>query len=213
VHPARALHTEPPPGSLCFSLVFIYFLPFGMETFIFPVFCAFFLCTSCCSPSVLSVSPALIIYNIFVCACGANQIQMDNFKVGNFASDTQKAIVDSGTSLITGPRSLMTKVLENIKVSKDCSNIASLPPVTITLNGVDYTLTPDQYVLKMTVLGTTQCLAGLMPLDVPPPMVRRLSCVCACVCVCVCVCGKGKGLLRLKTSTRSGVRGRVCLCL
>ncbi len=31
----------------------------------------------------------------------------------------------------------------------DCSSLGSLPNVTFTINGTDFTLTPDEYVLKV----------------------------------------------------------------
>jgi cathepsin D len=82
-----------------------------------------------------------------------------------------KGIVDSGTSLLVGDTKLINLINAQIgTVSEDCSNVASLPNVTITIDGTDYTLTPQQYVLKVTELGQTECLNGFMGMDMPPQL-------------------------------------------
>ena len=80
------------------------------------------------------------------------------------------AIVDTGTSLIAGPTELMTKILTQVTVAKDCSNIASLPDVTFDINGHPFTLTPQQYVLNISALGEHECVSGFMPIALPPEM-------------------------------------------
>jgi phytepsin len=51
----------------------------------------------------------------------------------------------------------------------DCSKLASLPNVIITLGGKAFTLTPKEYILQLTSLGETVCVSGFITLDVPPP--------------------------------------------
>jgi len=50
----------------------------------------------------------------------------------------------------------------------DCTKVANLPDVTFTIAGKDYTLTPDQYILKSGAGNTTICLSGFIGLDLPP---------------------------------------------
>jgi len=60
------------------------------------------------------------------------------------------AIVDSGTSLLVGPSQYVNQLIQAIgTVNQDCSNYDSLPDVTFTINGSQFTLTPIVYVLKI----------------------------------------------------------------
>jgi cathepsin D len=54
--------------------------------------------------------------------------------------------------------------------SIDCSKIDSLPNVDIVIAGVTFTLTPQQYVLKISAGGESECLSGFAGIDVPAPM-------------------------------------------
>lgn len=78
-----------------------------------------------------------------------------------------KAAIDSGTSLIMGPNTLFTPLLEGIVVNQDCSGVDALPNITLTFDSIDYVLTPSDYVLKETVLTSTECIMGIMGADLP----------------------------------------------
>ena len=64
------------------------------------------------------------------------------------------AIIDSGTSLLAGPRELVSQLLEGLgqPVAEDCSNVHQLPLLTLRLGpqGGDqkFVLTPDVYVTR-----------------------------------------------------------------
>ncbi len=64
------------------------------------------------------------------------------------------AIIDSGTSLIAGPRSLMQVLLDQLGngVEEDCSNVDSLPSLTFRLGPpdrpMDFVLPPNMYVTR-----------------------------------------------------------------
>jgi len=79
--------------------------------------------------------------------------------------------VDTGTSLITGPKTEVHRLVDMIGLEKDCSNYDDLPDVSFIVNGQRFILHPDDYVLAMKVKGTNEkkCAVGFMPLDVPPP--------------------------------------------
>lgn len=76
-----------------------------------------------------------------------------------------KLIVDSGTSLIVGDTALMADLLKDIPQAIDCSKIDTYPTITFTIDGKDYPLTPQMYVLKTTVLWQTQCIRGISSMD------------------------------------------------
>ena len=52
-----------------------------------------------------------------------------------------------------------------------CGNVEELPPVSITLDGLDLVMTPNDYLIKSLdpFSGTMKCMAAFMPLDVPAP--------------------------------------------
>lgn len=78
-----------------------------------------------------------------------------------------KAVIDSGTSLLAGPKALVTPLIDGIKVNADCSGLDSLPDLTFTIDSTDYALTAKDYVLQVTQLGKTECLLGIQALDFP----------------------------------------------
>ena len=83
-----------------------------------------------------------------------------------------KIVLDTGTSLVTGPRNDILRILDILRVQRDCSNVKTLPDITFNINGHLLTLTPDDYIMHSysRVTGLVNgCKAGLMPLDVPPP--------------------------------------------
>mmetsp|Transcript_114815 Transcript_114815/g.325205 ORF Transcript_114815/g.325205 Transcript_114815/m.325205 type:complete len:472 (+) Transcript_114815:72-1487(+) len=63
------------------------------------------------------------------------------------------AVVDTGSSLVTGPKNEIEKLLPKIHTSEDCSNMSKMPVVSVQLvdqNGqvVSYPLTPKEYTLS-----------------------------------------------------------------
>lgn len=76
-------------------------------------------------------------------AVGTNKIDASKYK----------AVIDSGTSLLVGPKELIDPLISGIIVNPDCSNIDSLPEMSITIDTTTYTLEAKDYVLKVTELG------------------------------------------------------------
>jgi len=88
----------------------------------------------------------------------------------NGAVDTTgyKAAIDSGTSLVMGPKALIDPLIEGVTVHATCRGVEDLPNITLTFDSTDYVLTPSDYVLRETNgLGITECLMGIMSMEVP----------------------------------------------
>ncbi|XP_018431842.1 PREDICTED: cathepsin E-A-like [Nanorana parkeri] len=104
------------------------------------------------------------------------QIRLENIKVHGkiqFCPNGCEAIVDSGTSLITGPSADIKELQKFIgatpmlfgEYAVDCKSLSSLPSVTFTIGHRDYTITPEQYVIKEQSETSAVCLAGFQPMD------------------------------------------------
>eukprot|EP00079_Xenopus_tropicalis_P012024 XP_002938556.1 PREDICTED: cathepsin E-A-like [Xenopus tropicalis] len=105
------------------------------------------------------------------------QIRLDNVKVDGeamFCQSSCQVIVDSGTSLITGPKAEIKKLQELLGATPtlfgeyilDCSRVSSLPRVTFTIGQRDYTLTPEQYTIKERSQKSDFCLTGFQAMDI-----------------------------------------------
>jgi len=97
-------------------------------------------------------------------------IKIDKITVGDtkIAVDSIRGIVDTGTSALVGDSSivgLITKLIPSVSI--DCSNLETLPSVTITIGGEDYILKPEDYVFQLTMSGKSVCENGWMPAQFP----------------------------------------------
>lgn len=100
------------------------------------------------------------------------EIKLDSINVGGktMVSDTT-AIVDSGTSFITGPSKVVAELAASVGAKKtftgefflDCDKVSSIPDVTFDINGKDYTLEGKDIALEAN--GT--CILTIMALDIP----------------------------------------------
>jgi cathepsin D len=89
-----------------------------------------------------------------------------------------KLVVDTGTSLLTGPRSHISKLLHDIKIGRDCDDLSHLPTLSYIIEDShgehEFTLEPEFYVLKSQNRNARTgkpryCKPGFMALDVPAP--------------------------------------------
>jgi len=103
------------------------------------------------------------------------EIAIDDITLGGSSvTAVRSAIIDTGTSLLVGPKSdvkALTKTLGATcsiftgECMIDCSKLPSLPTIDIGFGGKTFNLTPQQYVLNV----EGECLVGIMGMDIPAP--------------------------------------------
>jgi len=104
------------------------------------------------------------------------QISLDKIQAGGYekeASDKITAIVDSGTSLITGPKKEITKLAQAVgakpnimgEYTIDCKTLDQIPDVVFTIGGIEYKIPGKKTVIQ--AQGT--CLFAFMGMDFPAP--------------------------------------------
>jgi len=104
------------------------------------------------------------------------EVELTDMKFGGSQVDgsTKKAIIDSGTSLLAGPKDVVKALAKQagakglaggVEYTIDCDKISSLPDLVVTLGGHDFTLTGADYVLDM----QGQCLFAMTGMDIPAP--------------------------------------------
>lgn len=103
------------------------------------------------------------------------EVSLDKAMFGSdtVVSSAQKAIIDSGTSLLAGPTDAVKALAQKVNATSiagkeytiDCSKVATLPKFTVTLGGHDFVLEGSDYTLSV----SGQCLFAFMGIDVPAP--------------------------------------------
>ncbi|XP_032898107.1 cathepsin E-like [Amblyraja radiata] len=109
------------------------------------------------------------------------QIRLDGVEVGGalvLCEGGCKAIVDTGTSLLTGPTSSIAVIQDRIGAATsgdgtaavDCNRLDAMPDITFIIGGVKYVLPPEAYVLQEAAeWGQMFCTSGFQGMDIPPP--------------------------------------------
>lgn len=71
-------------------------------------------------------------------------------------------IVDTGTSILMGPSSIMDKMLKQMgTVEEDCSNLHTLPSFSFSFGGREFIIGPDFYVIQIGLMGVVRCKLGV----------------------------------------------------
>merc|ERR1719440_608920 len=87
------------------------------------------------------------------------EVSLDSMDFGgsSIVSSAQKAIIDSGTSLLAGPPDAVEALAKQAGAKSvmgkeyviDCSKVASLPTLTVTLGGHDFVLKGSDYTINV----------------------------------------------------------------
>jgi hypothetical protein len=101
------------------------------------------------------------------------RIDMDGVKIGSFSTGKTDAIVDSGTSLITGPSSDIRAIANEIgaqptitgQYTVDCEKLEEIPAITWSIDGADYTVAGKDLVIQ----SGGMCIFAMMGMDFPAP--------------------------------------------
>lgn len=105
------------------------------------------------------------------------EITLDSVKAGDYSKDSDDgkitAIIDSGTSLITGPKVEIKKLAAAVGATAnimgeftiDCAKVPDMPDIVFTIGGTEYTIPGPKTVIQ--AQGT--CLFAFMGLDIPDP--------------------------------------------
>jgi hypothetical protein len=108
------------------------------------------------------------------------QINLDAIDAGTFHKDDDdtdekaiSAIVDSGTSLITGPKRDIAQIAHAVgakanimgEYTIDCETLDDMPDIIFTIDGKKYTIPGKAAVIQ----SQSICLFAFMGMDFPPP--------------------------------------------
>lgn len=111
---------------------------------------------------------------------GKWEIQMKGVSVGVellFCKEGCTAVIDTGSSYITGPASsvsILMKAIGAIELAEgeytvDCGSVKSLPSISFSFGGHEYELTGEDYIHWQSKFGEDLCVVTFSGLDVPPP--------------------------------------------
>lgn len=104
------------------------------------------------------------------------EVRLDGVGLGDEFAELENtgAVVDTGTSLLTFPSALAEILNTQIGATKgwngqytvDCNTRPFLPDLTFTLDGTNFTLSADQYILET----AGSCISAITPMDFPAPV-------------------------------------------
>eukprot|EP00474_Spongospora_subterranea_P008364 CRZ08822.1 hypothetical protein [Spongospora subterranea] len=104
------------------------------------------------------------------------QIMADSVALGATCVFNQTVIVDTGTSVMIGPKAYVDEFIHSLKAPMirlngqsftSCALTGSFPNFRVVFNNVNFDLTPDQYLIKTKVSNVELCMVGIMGMDVP----------------------------------------------
>jgi hypothetical protein len=101
------------------------------------------------------------------------QTRLLGVRVGSalLPGESRRVVIDTGSSLISGPSREVERLRRAIRVDSNCVNITALPVLAFELKGLALILRPQHYVVKMWNRNTNAatCSLAIASLDVPAP--------------------------------------------
>lgn len=103
------------------------------------------------------------------------EVKLDAFTInGKSATTSTKAVLDTGTSLMAGPKDEVANLAKmvgakpfvNGEFTVDCKKLDTLPDAVFTLGGKEYNLKAKDYVIND---ANKVCLFGFVGIDIPAP--------------------------------------------
>ena len=91
-------------------------------------------------------------------------LNLTGMKVGSktISSEDYEVILDSGTSLIVGPKAIIDPLIGDITIKEDCSDDRSkLPDISFTIDNTDYTLKAEDYIIETFDHVTKKCMLAI----------------------------------------------------
>lgn len=104
---------------------------------------------------------------------GTSSIDVNGKQVHDCFADYCPTVVDTGTSILVGPTSVVDPMISAIgPVYTNCSNLKSLPTITFHIGSEEYDLSPQIYVLQETLPdGSLNCTLGIQSLGELNPFI------------------------------------------
>jgi len=90
--------------------------------------------------------------------------------LGNRTLNLNTVIVDTGTSVIVGTPAIVNALTVGIPSQPNCTLINTYPTLSFNIGGTNWVLYPQDYILQETIFGQTQCVLGIMGLELPPAL-------------------------------------------
>ncbi|KAL4645977.1 hypothetical protein GN956_G9734 [Arapaima gigas] len=95
-----------------------------------------------------------------------------------FCKEGCTAVIDTGSSYITGPASsvsILMKAIGAVALAEggytvNCDLVKSLPSISFHMGDQEYALTEEDYILWQSEFGENICTATFQELDTPPPL-------------------------------------------
>ncbi|CAD8135197.1 unnamed protein product [Paramecium pentaurelia] len=117
----------------------------------------------------------------------ADNILVDNKDIG-LCNHSCRLVVDTGSSIMSGPFDDLRTLLKELNVRSHCHEINTLPIITFQIDNIDYTLEPNEYIKPTNFDGAQlaelndgddlqtlieinnwDCIAAFIPLDIQQP--------------------------------------------